>query len=428
MARLRINPAGRGFLHVVSGTVIAQALTLVMLPILTRIYSTEDFGALTLVTSITMLVTTFSTLRLETALMLPTAQREVRALVSVSLLSASVVATITALVVFLLGINDPAFDAQSGLPVWVFLSVILSALYTVLNRLALRKGGYSEVGKRAVAQAIGTGGAQLALNPFPGGSLGLILGSLVGRLFGLVPLYRYSRGYLGRTHPRIKVRVLRQYWRFPVFFAPSAALNAFGVQAPLLFVTAWYGVAFAGILGVAERVIGIPMTLIGNAVAQVFDGEMAKKIRAGRGGYVGPYLKVSLLLSLVALMVGACFFLLGEWAVPIILGQEWTLAGQCVSIMSITVALRLVASPTSRVIGLFQRAGGMFVIDVCRSTLMLGAIGWVMLTEAPFLVAVSAMYYSLALIYVITWGYALVVVIQESRKSEGPGPVSGTEA
>ncbi|QNA91989.1 oligosaccharide flippase family protein [Microbacterium sp. Se63.02b] len=397
---------------------IAQALTLVILPILTRIYSTEDFGALTLVTSITMLVTTFSTLRLETALMLPTAHRDVRALVSLSLLSASIVATITALIVFFIGLRDPAFDIHTGLPLWVFLSILLSAVYTVLNRLALRKGGYSEVGKRAVAQAIGTGGAQLALNPFPGGSLGLIVGSLIGRLFGLVPLYRYSRGYIGRTHRKIKIKVLREYWRFPVFFAPSAALNAFGVQAPLLFVTAWYGVAFAGILGVAERVIGIPMTLIGNAVAQVFDGEMARKIRAGRGGYVRPYMKVSLWLGVVALGVGAGFYLLGDWAVPIILGQEWALAGHCVSIMSITVAFRLVASPTSRVIGLFQRAGGMFVIDVCRSLSMLGAIAWVMFTQAPFLVAVSVMYYSLALIYVVTWVYALIVVVQESRKSE----------
>lgn len=418
MKRKIFSTAGRGVMRVASGTVIAQLITLIVLPILTRIYTTEDFGALTLVTSLTMLVTTFATLRLETALMLPTAKRDVRAIASVSMMSACVIASITAIVLLILGWNGGELDTRSGLPLWVFLSIVLTAMFTILNRLALRNGGYGEVGKRAVVQAVGTGGAQLLLNPFPGGSLGLILGNLIGRLFGLIPLFRFSRSLIGRTHRRIKLRVLRRYWRFPVFFAPSAALNAFGVQAPLLFVTAWFGVAFAGILGVAERVIGVPMTLIGNAVAQVFDGEMAKKIRIGRGGFVAPFLRVSLWLGAVALLVGAGFFFLGSWAVPIVLGSDWVLAGECVSIMSITVALRLVASPTSRVIGLFQRATGMIVIDIGRAVLMLGAIAWVISTQAPFLAAVGVMYASLALIYVVTWAFALVVVVQESRKAE----------
>ena len=412
----RLSRARRGFLSIFSGTLVAQIITLAFIPILSRVFESEDFGALTFVTAVSTLVTAIGTLRLETALMLPEGKSQVSAVLALALASLFVVSFLTGLGVYIWGAVDPELDTPLYAPLWVALAVVLSGLFVLLNRLALRKGGYSQVGKRAIYQAVGTGSGQFSFSFWPGGGLGLIFGFLVGRCVGIFPLYRYTREYFVPTDWKTRKQMLKRYWRFPVVFAPSSMLNSFGVQAPFIFVAAWFGAGFAGILGMADRIIGAPMTLIGNAVAQVFDAEIAKHIRQGKQNFFRPYLKLSAVLAVIASGVGLGFFLLGDIVVPLILGPGWELAGSCVQIMSVTIALRLIASPTSRVIGLFERSTGMVAIDLSRALLMIASMIWITYSSIDFLTSVAIMYYSLGFIYLITWFFGLSVVMQETKK------------
>lgn len=412
---LRSGDPKSGFIKIMSGTVVAQLITLAIMPLLTRLYSVEDFGALTFVTSISLLVGAFASMRLETAMMLPKKNDEVSALLLISVLSATIISVIAGLLTGLMIKRQHDLATTPLMPLWVTLTIMLTALFTVLNHLALRKSGYGQVGKRTVAQAIGTNGGQISLYAYPGGGLGLIGGNLIGRSIGIISLVRFCREFFTRPDFPLAGRMLKKYWKFPAVFAPSSAFNAFGVQFPVLFVASWFGVGLAGILGLAERIVGIPMTLIGNAVGQVLDAEIAKGMRAGKQDFIRLYLSISGALGGLALIVGSLFFFLGEWAVPLFLGSEWELAGTCVKIMSISVALRLIASPTARVITLFQKSGGMILIDVTRTLFILGVVLLITKTGSQFLQAVLFFNLALALIYLITWLYGLKIVFESAR-------------
>ena len=61
----------RNALTLISGTTIAQFVAILLTPILSRIYSTEDFGELSLFMSITGILSVVSTMRYEMAVILP---------------------------------------------------------------------------------------------------------------------------------------------------------------------------------------------------------------------------------------------------------------------------------------------------------------------------------------------------------------------
>ena len=73
-------------LKLTGGTVVAQAIALGFLPILTRIYSPEDFGILTLYIAISGILVVFATLRFEAAIMLPASDRHAADLVALVVL------------------------------------------------------------------------------------------------------------------------------------------------------------------------------------------------------------------------------------------------------------------------------------------------------------------------------------------------------
>ena len=63
---------------------------------------------------------------------------------------------------------------------------------------------------------------------------------------------------------------LRRYRRFPIFLTPAGLLNASGVYVPLLLVASFYGATAAGYLGFSQRILSLPVTLLGQSIAQVY--------------------------------------------------------------------------------------------------------------------------------------------------------------
>ena len=86
----KILPKGefsRNVLTLMTGTSIAQAIPIAISPILTRIYTPEDFGVFALYMAIATVVSVIATGRYETAIMLPKKDSEAINLFIVSIFS-----------------------------------------------------------------------------------------------------------------------------------------------------------------------------------------------------------------------------------------------------------------------------------------------------------------------------------------------------
>lgn len=398
------SSAKKGISYLLSGTVSAQLILLISLPLLSRLFTPHDFGIFTFLTSITSVIVPVATLRLESAAMLPSSHNRSSALFIISIASiifTSMVAAIVATFLHKSGHFSEYDIVNFG--IWIGLFTFSYALFLLLSQIALREMQYSQIAKRTLIRSIMTTLAQISFGMakiFPNG---LLIGALIGQFAGLAPMARTIRPYFKVPSFTLCKSVLREYWRFPIIFTPSALLNAFGLYAPLIFFTANFGAAEGGQLGMADRIISMPLALIGVVVGQVIDAETAKIMRLHKSGLLRAYRKFSIILAAFGSLVSLTGFLLGPIIVPWILGSNWKDAGVYVSVLALSAGIRLVSSPLSRFLILLQRSMLNSCLDLMRVLLIATSMFYIAQSELTPFQATGILYTSLTATYAISW-------------------------
>lgn len=411
--RLR-SRGSKGALALILGTAIGQVVTLAVTPVLARMYSDTDFGYLSLVLSSASIAAPAAALRLESALMLPRSKRDATALLGVGVLSAVIVSTLSAGVLTLLFAMG-LLENMARLPwiaLWVAVIVFLTAAFTLLSQYALRGHRYGPVARRSVYQSALAAGAQLGFGLVAPTPTGLIGGYALGRMAGIAPLTLALRAELERFSRADVWKVLREYWRFPVLFTPSAVLNSAGLVLPVLFVGTWFSVADAGQWAMADRLLAAPLVLVATSVGQVAEAHMSETYRESRPGLARYYLAVSGVLATLSVLLVTTIVFVGPWLVPVFLGSGWGSVAEIMIALLPMLATRLIVSPMSKVLIVLQHGTWNLVLDIMRVVFVLIAI--IAATSLHLGVIETAWCLSLTLstVYVVTW----VVGMQAARR------------
>lgn len=416
-----VSAPKRGLLVVLGGNASAQLIGLLALPILSRLFTPEDFGYFSLIIATAGIIVPVVGLKFESASILAKTLSEVRAVVWSAIVSIVAVTLVFGIIVYVLSQTTiPSWAEYPNLVLWVMAIAGLSGIFSLLTQLSLRDKEYGLVARRTFLRSSTTVVSQVGLGFFGVGGFGLVLGGAVGHLAGISSMIWRTRKYLRFPEKVVIAGVWRKYWRFPSIFAPSALLNTLGANLPLIFFVAHFGIVLGGQLGMAERVVAAPIALIGYAVSQVVQAEMAVLIRAGESGLLRMYLRYSLILGAIGLLVAVGFGLLGGWVIPFILGDEWRMAGQIVQILAVTSGVRLIATALSKVLVVTQRAFTNLALDVIRLVLTLAAIATVLTYNLDITQALWVAYSALTLTYLVTWITGLFATRDFDRKATPP--------
>lgn len=394
----------RAFAVVFGGAASAQILSLLVLPLLARVYTPSQFGQLTLVLAVSGVAGPVTMLRLEGAVMLPKDLEMVRALTRVSLVTALVVSALTAVIVEVLAqVGLLGSDPAPLISVWTGVITFLTGVFTLLTQLALRLREFGLVGRRSFLQGLVTSVTQLGFGIASMGIWGLLSGAALGRMAGIVTMARTAREYLTRPSRVSTIDGIKEYWRFPAFFAPSALLNAVGLQAPLIYFTIAFGISTGGQVGIADRIVGLPVTLIGIAAGQVFEAEVARRLRDDHADLGALYMRFSAMLAIPGAILIIGGMSIGGFVVPWVLGEEWRVAGTVVQILSLNAGIRLIATPVSRLLVLTQRTREILLLDIARVMAVGGAMVAVTVLRTSLEAALWIVYSALTATYVATW-------------------------
>ncbi len=171
------NAFARGFSVLVGGTAGAQLLTVLAAPLLTRLYSPEDFGLLAVYASLLALIGVVSSLRYELAIPLPEDDVEAANVAVLSLILVGISTLLSGALVWQLG---PAIADALSVPAladyfWLLpAGVLLGGAYTVFNYWSVRTKRFSTIASTRIRQSLATLAIQLAV--FKLGGLVLLLG------------------------------------------------------------------------------------------------------------------------------------------------------------------------------------------------------------------------------------------------------------
>jgi len=350
--RVLKNEFNRNVLILFGGTVVAQILPIVISPILTRLYSPEDFGAFAIFLSIVSIVSVISCGRYELAIMLPEKDEDA---INVAALAFIINTTVSLLFFFLILIfKDPILNLlkADSLSFWIYLApltVFFMGLFNILNYTNNRFKLYKDISKATIMKSIVNVSIQLLTGFLKEGFSGLILGQLIAQIVANKKLfYNIRHKGLLKDIKKDMIKVLaKKYSDFPKYSIISALLDTASLQAPLLMISMLFASStLVGYYSLANRMLQLPSAFVGSSVAQIFYQKFSQFQEE-------PYKQKELLYStwkklfIVGIIPFSIVFFFGEEIFSFIFGNNWSGAGEIASILSPFTLVMFISSPTS---------------------------------------------------------------------------------
>lgn len=366
MKHLHQSNFAKGVLSISAGTFIGQGIVILSTPILTRLYTPSAMGMWGLFVSFISVVTVGGALRYELAIVAAKKKEDAHLLAGYALL-VSILTSLLGGIIFEV-LRRYKILGYGVFPWWMggiaTLVIVINVWGQVFRFWFVREKKFSEVGYFIAGRGLFRAITQVFLYSWQG--TGLILGEMFGRLASLGILLRnFPLREALRTDLLCNNRkILTRFREYPFVFFPSAFIDTLALMAPVPVFASVYGIDIGGMLALAQRVVSVPLLLLGNAVADVFFGEIADVTRRHPGKASVLFLKTSLRLGGFAVALGIGLWLMAPWGVEIIFGETWALTGTMIRVMVPWFVTMLTVSPISRLIFLSRYPWTKLLYDI----------------------------------------------------------------
>lgn len=351
-----------------SGTSFAQLITILSAPLLTRIYSVEDFGLFTYFFSIISVFTVIQSLKFQHSVV---AEKDSGKSFYLLFLSSAVIIIMTCLVYFIFSLETPLrniLQNYNSLLLLICLSAGLMAFYDLGYNYLAKLGLFRYLITVKITQSLfiiisqilfsyeklsNTAGIlKYEIINIPFVDNGLIAGYFIGQLVSCTLLFIIIFLTTKKDNKKLKkmnfynwLNIFIENKKFIFFTMPAELLNTSTYFLIVYFITNNFGIVYAGIFGLAQRIILSPLNLISTSFLDVFKNSASQEI--GRENTMMNSYRMLFKILVSISILAFIFILLTKNYYGLLFGPEWHTTGNLVLILSPFFCLKFVASPLS---------------------------------------------------------------------------------
>ncbi len=362
-----------------TGTTIAQAIPLAVSPILTRLYTPEDFGLFALFIALTSVFVSFASGRYELAVMLPVDDKESINILALGLLITTALST--SLLLFITLFHDIILSLVNNIEigVWLYfipLIVLFTGLYNLLTYFNNRQKCYQDLARATIVKSLVLVAVQLGIGFVKTGATGLISGQILSSFFANMKLLKNilnNRSLLHSISKKEMLAMAKRYKDFPLYQAPHALLNTFSSNIPVYLFSSFVNATVVGFYALSTRIVFAPLMIIAGASAKVYNQKVTQLYNEGGDAYA---LSIQLLQSLLK-KIFFPFVLLILFAPDIfalLFGDSWREAGLYTQILSPWLFMVFFVTTISFIPSLMNMQKKALLLEVIYSILRLLAI------------------------------------------------------
>lgn len=360
----------RSVLTLTTGTAFAQALPILISPLLTRLYSPEQFATFGLFSALISILGVVSTGKYEYALLLPKDDEQAK---EIGFLAAAVTFIFT-LIAFLLVIlfhNEIlTFFKNPDFSLWIYLvplGAMLTGFYQILNFWKSRNKAYPTLAKSKVARAFVSSSFNLVFGFFKITikslqSLGLIAGLLMGQVLEIVMLGPPPLN-LAKIKSRLnllRIKALaRRYIDFPRYDVPSELMVTTSLQLPVLLLSRFFTQSTVGLYFHAHKILSIPLSMVGSAIGQVLFKQLSD-CRDDPRRFSDTVNRIYSHLTLIAIFPFSIVGCFGKQIFAFVFGSSWAEAGVYASLISPWLFFNFLGSPLTMIFSILEKQKQMF--------------------------------------------------------------------
>jgi len=322
---------------VMRGSLIAQVIGFLVLPLLTRLYGPAEFGYFQIYQSASLLIVIIVSLRFELALFRAEPGRELNATIALCFILVLFMSFLLGSVWFFIERNFIyMYDKFPVSPIVVFFAALSIGLFQFLGNLVTREQLYKLSADSKILQSGGYAAFASAFGVLRVNN-GLITADIISRLVGGLYLLSVFRGSQLFSIWRVSIGDLgRAAWKFrefPTVSVLGGIINGLGaITIPMLIYTKFNAEA-AGQFALVERSLSFPIAIAVGAVSQVYTARFSNAIRNEPAEITKQFRKLIITLALVAIGPAIIGFLAAPSLFSLLFGPEWEVAGQLAQIM-----------------------------------------------------------------------------------------------
>jgi len=270
------------------GSFIAKIVSFGAFPIISRLYTPEDFGIFALYMSVSGVLFIVATGKYEVAIMLPAKDEDAANLLVISALLAAVLAIVLWIAGFLFSSHIVSHFSKPSIEFWIQIipiMVLSNSIIQALNYWNNRKKHYNVMNVSKIVQSIGVSGLTILLGYLGLGYQGMILGALLGQILAVCLLIwvfiSYKELMVTWINKKKVVENLIKYKNFPRITMLHSLQDVFQVSIVSFIIGNFYGETILGLYSFANRVLQVPIILISSSVASVFFQEASAIYNSG---------------------------------------------------------------------------------------------------------------------------------------------------
>lgn len=398
-----------------SGTFMAQVVSYVATPVITRLFTPDEIGELGIFLRITAFITAIATARYELSLPLPKKDQHAFQLFRLSLR----IATITLLLTFLIGLIYWGIQGFSATNFWIVLMIVVGSFFMIFKNIgtnwAIRMSNYKAISASSILTSFTANGLKIVAGLLAFGSLGLIVATVIGggaAIIFFVKDYFNAKYQDGFQRSKKKIQVLSKKYRdFPIYNLPHMFLDHGRELLVAFFVVLYFDQSVFGSYDHSFRMLKLPLALIGTAMGQVFFNRCSRMYKENKA--LLPMLKrTTLQLFLISIIPFSIVFFFGEDLFLWIFGAEWGLSGRISELLAPWLMINFVASPISTIPMVVEKQKAFLWVGGIGSVLQVSAFGllpllhekgWISFDEIFIWISVIMVIFSLAMIAFKLW-------------------------
>lgn len=408
---MKFKGAIREATTLLSGSVVAQAITLVAYFVLLRIYSAADYGLFSIFYSYIEIIVIASTCKYELAIVPATSDREATAIARHALRLNTIVsvALLTLLTVLTLTDMLPGKFARLGhLALLIAPMVYLCGTSRVYGELYNRYHRYRTIAASDVTGAASGATLKTLFGLLGMHTAGMPLGTVLGQAAANL-VYRLSLNKVkgeglkvkeaDESHDHVSHLSINQpplnkntfhissYKNFPLYTAPKDILNSLSANLPFIWLALYFNNTSVGLFGLAMTFIIKPTQMLCASFERVLNARSAEAVHDNRK--LMPMLRRYLLPATLSAIGGAvCLWFISPYLFGLLFGGRWTGCAPYARLLLPWAVANIVSLPLMYMPNIFGTQRIELIINIVRLLLRVAAIA-VGIATASFMLAVG---------------------------------------
>ncbi len=333
------------------GNAIAFIASVLLYPVLSRVFTPIDYAIFGLYSSIFAFLEIASAGRYDFAVVMPKQEDDAINVVAGGL----IISVVYSVFIFSLALlfKDVAASNLNNIQLanwllWLPIGLLFISISKLCNAWLIRKKNFRASSINKAGQKIAEGSVQVSFGFISFGN-GLVLGDVAGRLFNAgLSIYqsvKYGLDIKKVSWTSIKTN-LKQFLEFPKFGILPSMLNTLGGMLPVFIISMYYSVEISGNFNFSRIILSVPFALIAVGISQVLMQQVSarKHEREPIADEVYSLARKLFVLSVIGTVI---IFFFGPVLFEFVFGAKWRVAGWYTSILILSNSISLVVSPFS---------------------------------------------------------------------------------